>query len=323
LSVVFEVSANVRWGFRMNDARNADSDKSPRELQQELEQERARRQECESLLEIVMNGNPDAIAVSDAQGNLTFNPVAEEILGQGPSSESTEEWTDKYGLFLPDQKTPYPTEELPLVRALNGEYAKDVPIWCTSPARPDGVWLSVSAKPLSGGGAVAVFRDDTHRRKLADDLEQRNAELAERQKENADLIDRLRVAVKELSTPVLEVWDDILTLPVIGVVDSQRAAQMSERVLHEVSRTQCRFVIIDVTGVEVMDTRTADHFVKIARSVELLGSRCIITGLQPSVAQALVDLGVDFAQLHTERNLKQALEIALSRTGATARRLAG
>lgn len=145
------------------------------------------------------------------------------------------------------------------------------------------------------------------------DLADRNAELAARAEENAVLVDRLRQAVQELSTPVLEVADDVLALPVIGIVDTERGAQMEERLLNELVKHKSRFVIVDLTGVNMLDTSTADRFAKIARSVSLLGSECILTGLQPAVAQTLVAIGIEFGGLRTERNLKRAIEVCMSR----------
>lgn len=275
-----------------------------------------------TLNQVLMDSNPDGVAISDAAGNLTFNPMAESILGvKAQQGSGVAEWSSTYGLFLPeDQKTPYPTERLPLVRALHGEVVRDVLVFCRTPDKPDGLWLSVTARPLESGGAIAVFRDVTDRKRLEDDLAQRNAELAARAAENAELIERLRMAVDELSTPVLEIWDDVLALPVVGVVDTQRSAQMVERLLGEVVARRSRFVIVDLTGVDVIDTSTADRFLKLARAVELLGAQCIVTGIQPAVAQTLVELGVEFAGLATQRNLKRALEVCMARLQRAAAR---
>jgi len=145
------------------------------------------------------------------------------------------------------------------------------------------------------------------------DLAERNKELAARAEENAALVERLRQAVQELSTPVLEVADDVLALPVIGIVDTERGAEMQERLLDELVKHKSRFVIVDLTGVSTLDTSTADRFVKMAKSVSLLGAECIVTGLQPAVAQTLISIGVEFGGMRTERNLKRGIQFCRAR----------
>src|SRR5262249_58293589 len=86
---------------------------------------------------------------------------------------------------------------------------------------------------------------------------------------------------------------------------------MVQRLLGEVTRTQASFVIVDLTGVDVVDTRTADHLMRLMRKVELVGSHCVLTGIRPAVAETLVDIGVDFGRLSTLRNLKHGLKEAL------------
>jgi rsbT co-antagonist protein RsbR len=149
-------------------------------------------------------------------------------------------------------------------------------------------------------------------------VEDRTRALSAKDAENQDLIRRLRGALEELSTPVLELWDDVLALPVVGVLDSQRSAEMTERLLAETARSQAKVVIVDLTGVEVVDTATADRLIKLAQAVEMLGSRCIVTGIQPAVAQTIVDLGVEFGRLRTLRNLRHALKLSMKISGERA-----
>src|SRR5690606_19548018 len=93
-------------------------------------------------------------------------------------------------------------------------------------------------------------------------------------------------------TPIIEVWDDILTMPVVGLVDSVRASDMKTALLDAVSRAGAKFAILDVTGVETVDTATADHLLKVMKAVQLLGARCVLTGIQPTVARIIVGLGL-------------------------------
>jgi len=122
--------------------------------------------------------------------------------------------------------------------------------------------------------------------------------------------------VRQLQTPILQLWDDVLALPVIGMVDSRRSAEMMETLLIEIVNNRCKFVILDITGVEIVDTRTADHFVKVMKSAELLGTRCVMTGIRPAVAQTLVELGVDLSSIRTLRNLQEGLRYCLRETQA-------
>ncbi|MRG92729.1 STAS domain-containing protein [Polyangium spumosum] len=150
--------------------------------------------------------------------------------------------------------------------------------------------------------------------RLVSELSAREQELAQQlvvEREKTETLERLRVAVHELSTPILEVWDGVLALPLIGVMDSKRAAQVMDTLLEAVARMKGRYVILDVTGVDVLDTATADHLLKIVRAVDLLGARCVLSGVRPSVAQTLVELGVSFGNLVTLRNLKHGLKACL------------
>jgi rsbT co-antagonist protein RsbR len=120
-------------------------------------------------------------------------------------------------------------------------------------------------------------------------------------------IDQQRAAIRELSTPVMEVWDGILCLPVIGIMDSSRSADMTDALLKAVVSTRARCAIVDITGIEVMDTRTADHFIRMAKAVRLLGADCVLTGLNPQIAQTVVHMGVELEGLVTHRSLRDAL----------------
>ncbi|WP_437765212.1 STAS domain-containing protein [Sorangium sp. So ce281] len=123
-----------------------------------------------------------------------------------------------------------------------------------------------------------------------------------------DLIERQQQVIRSLSTPIIQVWDRVLTLPLVGTFDSVRAADVMEGVLREVVRTQARHIILDLTGIEVMDTATADHVLKLSRAVKLLGADVIITGINPAIAQTIVGLGVDLTSLETRATLRQGLE---------------
>ncbi len=135
-------------------------------------------------------------------------------------------------------------------------------------------------------------------------LEQSKAELEDK----LNTIENQRLAIQELSTPILDIWQDIVTLPVIGAIDTQRAVEMTERLLRRVVDTGARCVIIDLTGVEVIDSMTANHLVKMSKATRLLGCYCVITGIGPEIARTLVDLDLSLGGMTTQRNLKSGLQ---------------
>lgn len=138
--------------------------------------------------------------------------------------------------------------------------------------------------------------------------QQRSAEYRKELEEKLAMIERQQAAIRELSTPIMEVWDGILCLPIVGIMDTGRSADMTDALLRAVVSTRARCAIIDITGIEVMDTGTADHFIRMAKSVRLLGADCVLTGMNPQIAQTVVHMGVDMAGVVTHRSLRDALQ---------------
>lgn len=113
--------------------------------------------------------------------------------------------------------------------------------------------------------------------------------------------------IEELSTPIIEVWQGVLTLPIIGVVDERRAAEMMHKLLAEITRTKAEFAILDLTGVHSVDAATAEHLARILKAVALLGARGVVSGVSPAVAGALTSIDVDMSNFEVCRNLSDAL----------------
>jgi rsbT co-antagonist protein RsbR len=136
-----------------------------------------------------------------------------------------------------------------------------------------------------------------------------------------ETIERQRNAIRELSTPVIEVWASVLCLPVVGVMDTSRSAEMTDALLRAVTEKKSRYTIIDVTGIEVMDTSTADHFIRMAKAVRLLGAECVLAGISPNIAQTIVHMGVDLSGVVTFRTMREALQyfVRASANGANNR----
>ncbi len=117
-------------------------------------------------------------------------------------------------------------------------------------------------------------------------------------------------AIRELSTPVLQVRERLLILPMIGVIDPQRARQMTEQLLHGIRATRARVVVVDLTGVAAMDSNIANHLVQTVEASRLLGADIIVTGLSPESAQTLVNIGVDLGKMYTVGDLQGGIEEA-------------
>ena len=148
-------------------------------------------------------------------------------------------------------------------------------------------------------------------------VEERTKKLVESEEYLKELVDKLRISQEGLSAPVVAVWDRILALPLIGMIDKHRIATIMETLLTEITRTQSDVVILDVTGVYEIDTYVTGQLIKIVRATQLLGATCIITGVRPESAHTLVDLGMDTSELVTRRTLQDGLRYALKITDGT------
>lgn len=146
----------------------------------------------------------------------------------------------------------------------------------------------------------------------------RERALTERDRMVEELQDKLhiiaqqRIAIVALSTPIVQLWDEVLAVPIVGGIDAERTGRLMEKLLATIIETKSRFAILDVTGVEAIDAITADNFVRITRAVQLLGAHGVLSGIVPAVAQTLVDLGVDLSGIRTFANLREALKACLA-----------
>jgi rsbT co-antagonist protein RsbR len=132
------------------------------------------------------------------------------------------------------------------------------------------------------------------------------------QQEQQDL---LRNTIRELSTPIIPVYEGILVLPLVGAIDSRRATEVTERLLEAIAAQQAEIVIIDITGVSLIDTSTANHLLMTTRAANLLGSRVVLVGMGPEIAQTIVHLGVELHGLITLADLQAGIAYALGRIG--------
>ncbi|MBA3391847.1 MAG: STAS domain-containing protein [Deltaproteobacteria bacterium] len=119
----------------------------------------------------------------------------------------------------------------------------------------------------------------------------------------------------ELSTPVIQLWDGILALPIIGTLDSQRTQVVMEALLQQIVATRSPIAILDITGVPTVDTLTAQHLLKTVAATRLMGAECIISGIRPQIAQTIVHLGVELQGVTTKATLADAFRLALKKLG--------
>lgn len=157
--------------------------------------------------------------------------------------------------------------------------------------------VEISLSPLEtaeGTLVAAAIRDVTERR----ETEQR--------------LLRQRDEILELSTPVIQVWDKVLALPIIGTLDTLRATRLTEGLLEKIAQTQAEVAILDMSGVPTIDTQVAQHLLKTVQAAALMGTVSIMSGVRPETAQSMVHLGIDMGRLRSRNTLQDALQLALA-----------
>ena len=121
--------------------------------------------------------------------------------------------------------------------------------------------------------------------------------------------------LRETSTPITEIWDGVLTLPIIGTLDSSRTMLVMEALLNRIAKDHAKAVVMDLTGVKNIDSQVSHHLIQMVRAVQLMGSDAIITGIHPEIARALVSLNIDLTGVTTRASLSDGLKEAFSRMG--------
>ena len=175
---------------------------------------------------------------------------------------------------------------------------------CLEQVGPRRNWSSNEISFVGSLGDIfsqALLNADRARR----DAEQRS--MLDRLKDQIEIIQQQKDAISQMSTPILQIWEGVLVLPIVGIVDTERSADMTDKLLDAVVSHRARGVLIDITGIDVLDTKTADHFIKMAKAVRLLGAQAVITGISPAIAQTLTHIDVDLTGIETLRSLRDGL----------------
>jgi rsbT co-antagonist protein RsbR len=192
--------------------------------------------------------------------------------------------------------------------------SRDEDQWERADGRTD--WLSWKTYPWhDSSGAIGglIFFTEVVTKRVLDqqELHERESQLREINMQQQQLLDMIR----EISSPVIPVHDEVLVLPLVGTIDTARSSRIMETLLTGVQEHAAEVVIIDITGVPIVDTSVANHLIQTTRAATLLGAHCVLVGVSAEVAQTLVQLGVNLSTLVTRSNLQAGITYALERQG--------
>ena len=274
---------------------------------------------CRVLLEHLPNG----VVACDANGNLLlFNQASRDWHGMDARTLPPSEWASHYDLFRADGVTPLATEEIPLVRAFRGERVRDVVFAIVAKGQAPRFVCGAGAPILDADGeqigAVAIMHDVTAQRQAEEAQRASEAELREALRQtirHEELIRAQSLALAELSTPLIPIREDVVVMPLIGALDSQRVQQVMTTLLSGISERRARVAILNVTGVSVVDAQVVNGLLAVARAAALLGSQVVLTGITPKVAQTLVSIDAALDRLVTRGTLQSGIAYAMHVVG--------
>jgi PAS domain S-box-containing protein len=251
-------------------------------------------QQSELLQLLVASVSDYAIIMLDPQGKvISWNPAAEKLKGW----RAEEIIGQHFSKFYSPEDVESGKAEIEL-RVADEEGRFEDEGWRV---RKDGsrYWANVVITALRDGegrlrGFGKVTRDLTERRGAEEKIRRQAQEI-----------------IEMAAVPVVQVWEGIVLVPLIGTLDSQRTQQLMDRLLNKVTETGSPVALVDITGVPAIDTQTAQHLIESIAAVRLLGSDVVLTGVRPSIAQTLVHLGIDLTNVTTRSSLSAGLRMAL------------
>ncbi|GIW02984.1 PAS domain S-box protein [Roseiflexus sp.] len=269
--------------------------------------------ESEQRLLRFLDALPVGVFVVEPDGRPFYaNRSAIELLGKGIMPEATtDQLAEIYRAFVAGTDQPYPTERMPLVRALHGEASSvdDMEI-----ERPDGrVLIEIHGAPIRDVegrivyGMVA-FTNITMRRRAEEAIRERAMQ--------QQIIEAQQAALRELSTPLMPIAEGVVVMPIIGSIDSRRAQQIMETLLEGIAAHSADIAILDITGVRVVDTQVAGALVRAAQAARMLGARVVLSGISAEIAQTLVHIGAEMHEMIALRSLQQGIAYALEQRQA-------
>ena len=256
------------------------------------------------LLRMVLNSLPDLIYVKDRDSNflvandalakLTGLESPDEMIGKSDFDffprELAQEYFDDEQEFLDSGQTSI-TLEQPRLNTVTGEKG----------------WILTSKMVFRNGrdevaGLIGIGRDITELKRTQEELT-----------ELVSVNQSQREVLEELSTPIIPITDHIIIMPLIGAIDTARARNIMRSLLAGITQHNAQVIILDITGVPLVDTGVADHLNRTIQAARLKGAETIVTGISDAVAETIVDLGIDWADLDTVHDLQSGLKIALRR----------
>jgi rsbT co-antagonist protein RsbR len=279
--------------------------------QKEAEEELAY---TKTLMEAVFEQSPIPMVVATVPDMVIRigNPAALKFLGiedeESHIGESLFEFEQTWQDFDVNGN-PVTMADLPLAKAMQGIETRNAEYMVK---RKDGSigWEVVDGVPIYNKerqliAGLIIFPDITERKQGE----------AERERLQQEIIETQQRAIAELSTPVIPIMDRIIVMPLVGSIDSMRARDITRSLLAGVSQHRAKVVILDVTGVGIMDTGIVNHLNKTIQAARLKGARTIVTGISDAVAEAIVDLGIDWSKITTLSDLQTGLITALDSLG--------
>ncbi len=261
--------------------------------------ERKQQDEHRRVLSLIIENARDAVGIGDLDSRLTYaNPAFQAMSGYGQTLLGMR----VQDLYSQKQESEQAAETL---------FREGVWQGTLEMVRPDGSrWLGEQSAFVvydeygNVVGAANFIRDVTDQQRI----EQERVALQQQ------VIEAQRSALRELSTPLIPIAENVVIMPLIGTIDSARAQQVMETLLEGVATHQATLALIDITGVSTVDTQVAQALVRAARAVRLLGARVMLTGIQPQIAQTIVHLGVDLSDIDTRSSLQAGVAAALRHT---------
>lgn len=252
---------------------------------------------------VARTGRREAIAESELRqlASRFLGLVANAVNSAGTDNIDGSAWQEARQLL----------SEISATRVRQGYSSIETATFVFSLKEPLNVYLQAEL----GSEPAVLVREVTTTNALFDMLGLYTVEAYQKIREQ--VIMRQQQELLELSTPVVQLWKDVLALPLIGTLDSARTQVVMESLLQKIVDTGASIAIIDITGVPTVDTLVAQHLLKTVTAIRLMGADAIISGVRPQIAQTIVHLGLDLQGIVTKANLADALALALKRTGQT------